>query len=41
MTGLEPANTGTTIQCLNHLATPAIIQEFMITRAAASYGWPA
>ena len=24
MTGLEPANTGTTIRGLNHLATPAI-----------------
>jgi hypothetical protein len=23
-TGFEPASTGTTIQCLNHLATPAI-----------------
>ena len=24
MTGLEPANGGTTTRCLNHLATPAI-----------------
>ncbi len=23
MTGLEPANNGTTIHCRNHLATPA------------------
>ncbi len=23
-TGVEPANGGTTIHCLNHLATPAI-----------------
>ena len=23
-TGLEPANGGTTIHCLNHLATPAM-----------------
>jgi hypothetical protein len=23
MTGLEPANGGTTTHCLNHLATPA------------------
>ena len=23
MTGLEPANGGTTTRCLNHLATPA------------------
>lgn len=26
MTGLEPANGGTTNHCLNHLATPAYMQ---------------
>ena len=25
VTGLEPANGGTTTHCLNHLATPAIL----------------
>ena len=28
MTGIEPANNGVTIHCLNHLATPAIFFNF-------------
>ena len=36
MTGLEPANGGTTTRCLNHLATPAmkftnLIYQVMVT----------
>ena len=26
VTGLEPANGGTTTHCLNHLATPAVVR---------------
>lgn len=29
--GLEPPNTGTTNRCLNHLATPAIPEDYVST----------
>lgn len=34
MTGFEPAHTGTTIQGLNRLATPATISRFLIITQA-------
>lgn len=36
MMGLEPTNTGTTIRGLNHLATPAIMRIFIVTKTCGN-----